>query len=89
MLCFSLYASGTRGTRQTQRGYYDACLLFHFVLDVLLLLQNVVLRDALVALLTEQRRKFMTGGDLCAETVLQALLEAREASLGVIEAVKR
>lgn len=56
---------------------------------LLLLLQNVVLRDALVALLTEERRKFMTGGDLCAKTVLQALLEARKASLDVIEAVKR
>lgn len=51
--------------------------------------QNVVLRDALLALLAEERRKFMTGGGLCLKTVLQALLETREASLQVVEAITR
>lgn len=51
--------------------------------------QTVVLRDALVTLLAEQRRKFMSGGKLCVETVLCALLETREASLEVIDAITR
>lgn len=51
--------------------------------------QRVVLRDALVALLADQRRKFMSGGELCVETVLRALLELREASLEVIDAITR
>lgn len=51
--------------------------------------QRIVLRDALVTLLADQRRKFMSGGELCVETVLRALLELREASLEVIDAITR
>jgi len=53
------------------------------------LLKHVVRRDALVSLLAEQRKKIMSGGALCAKTVLHALLEAREASLEVIDAIQR
>lgn len=56
---------------------------------VYLLSKCVVLRDALVALLAEQRRKFIAGGELCLKTVLQALLEARRVSLEVVDAVTR
>ena len=52
-------------------------------------LQTVVLRDALISLLAEQRRNFMSGGALCVKTVLCALLETREASLEVIDAITR
>ena len=55
----------------------------------LLLQKGVVLRDALLALLAEERRKFMTGGGLCMKTVLQALVETREVSLQVVEAITR
>lgn len=51
--------------------------------------QTVVLRDALISLLAEQRRNFMSGGALCLKTVLCALLETREASLEVIDAITR
>lgn len=51
--------------------------------------KTVVLRDALVSLLVEQRRSFMSGGALCMKTVLCALLETREASLEVIDAITR
>lgn len=47
------------------------------------------MRDALLALLAEERRKFMAGGGLCMNTVLQALVETREASLQVVEAITR
>ena len=47
------------------------------------------MRDALLALLAEERRKFMTGGGLCLQTVLKALVETREASLQVVEAITR
>lgn len=42
-----------------------------------------------MALLADQRRKFMSGGALCVRTVLNALLEIREASLDVIDAITR
>lgn len=48
-----------------------------------------MLRDALVSLLAEQRRKVMSGGELCLKTFLNALLETREASLEVIDAITR
>eukprot|EP00903_Cladosiphon_okamuranus_P006572 g6420.t1 len=53
------------------------------------ILRTVVLRDALISLLVEQRRTFMSGGALCLKTVLCALLETREASLDVIDAIRR
>lgn len=43
----------------------------------------------MVSLLAEQRKKITSGGALCAKTVLHALLEARGASLEVIDAIQR
>lgn len=42
-----------------------------------------------MSILAEERRKITTGGDFCLMTTVQALLEIREASLQVIEAVMR
>lgn len=51
--------------------------------------QSVLRRDSLIALLAEQRRASMVGDELCLKAFFQALVEAREASLEVIEAVTR
>lgn len=49
--------------------------------------QSIVRRDALVTLLVEESRKLKRNEGWCLQTVLQALVEVREASLEVIEAV--